>query len=95
MGKLTIALIIATAVWNLFVFILYGVDKFKAKRHKWRISEAMLIVPSFFFASLGAMLGMIVFNHKTSKTKFRIFIPLSFLVNIAELYAIFRLIITY
>lgn len=68
--------------WNIFVFILYGIDKFKARHHKYRISELTLILPGFFMASLGAMLGMIVFNHKTSKTKFRIFIPLAFIVNI-------------
>ena len=64
-------------VWNLVLFSMYGIDKFKARHHKWRISEFMLI-----FASFGAMLGMIVFNHKTSKAKFRILVPLAFVFNV-------------
>lgn len=69
-------------IWNIIVFALYGIDKYKAVKGKYRISEATLILPCFVFGSLGAMLGMIAFNHKTSKTKFRICIPLSFIVNI-------------
>lgn len=69
-------------VWNIFVFTLYGIDKYKAVKHRYRISEACLILPAFLLGSVGAMLGMIVFNHKTSKTKFRICIPLAFIVNI-------------
>ena len=69
-------------VWNLVLFSMYGIDKFKARHHKWRISEFMLIAPSYIFASFGAMLGMIVFNHKTSKAKFRILVPLAFVFNV-------------
>ena len=73
---------IATLAWNSMLFIMYGIDKYKARHRKWRISEFMLIAPAFIFASFGAMLGMIVFNHKTSKTKFRILVPLSFVFNV-------------
>lgn len=68
--------------WNLVLFSMYGIDKFKARHQKWRISEFMLIAPSYIFASFGAMLGMIVFNHKTSKAKFRILVPLAFVFNV-------------
>lgn len=68
--------------WNIFIFILYGIDKSRAKKRRYRISELTLILPTFVFSAVGAMLGMIVFNHKTSKTKFRILIPLAFLVNL-------------
>ena len=51
-----------------------------------RISENALIFPAFLFGSTGAMLGMIIFNHKTSKIKFRICIPLSVIVNILTVY---------
>lgn len=81
---------IFVAIWNFIVFIMYGVDKYKATHRKYRISEFALIAPSFIFASLGAMLGMIVFNHKTSKTKFRIFIPLAFIFNIICIIALKR-----
>lgn len=77
-------------IWNLIVFALYGVDKRRAKRGVWRISETTLIVPAFALASMGALLGMVVFNHKTSKTKFRVLIPLSFLFNIVGFYFILK-----
>ena len=77
-------------LWNFTVFILYGIDKRKARARRWRISEFTLIVPAFIFASLGAMLGMIVFNHKTSKTKFRILIPLAFAVNVLIVFELKR-----
>ena len=73
---------IAVLIINSVLFLMYGVDKFKAKHNMWRISEFMLIAPAYIFASFGAMLGMIVFNHKTSKTKFRILVPLSFIFNV-------------
>lgn len=73
---------IAVLIINSVLFLMYGIDKFKAKHNMWRISEFMLIAPAYIFASFGAMLGMIVFNHKTSKTKFRILVPLSFVFNV-------------
>lgn len=78
----------AVTAWNLILFIMYGIDKFKARHQRWRISEFMLIAPAYIFASFGAMLGMIVFNHKTSKTKFRILIPLAFVFNVISAIAI-------
>ncbi len=81
-------LLSAALAWNCVVFILYGIDKYKAKHRKWRISELMLVASAYIFASIGAMLGMIVFNHKTSKTKFRVLIPLSFVFNIICIIAI-------
>ena len=76
------------AVLNLITFILFGIDKYKAVHKKYRIKESLLITMSFLFSSIGAMLGMIVFNHKTSKAKFRFFVPLSFVVNIICFYLI-------
>ncbi len=75
-------LAIAFSVWNIIVIFLYAIDKRRAKRRGWRISEATLIVSAFFFGSIGAMLGMILFNHKTSKMKFRLLIPLAFFANV-------------
>ncbi len=70
-------------VWNAFSMLLYGIDKVKAKKRSWRISETALIVPAFLLGGTGAILGMVLFNHKTSKMKFRILVPLAFLFNIA------------
>ena len=78
--------IIVIVILNVFLTVLYGVDKVRAKRNKWRIKEATLIFPAFLFGSIGAMLGMIIFNHKTSKTKFRFFIPFAFVLNLVFIY---------
>ena len=76
-------------LWNILVFFLYGIDKYRARNGKWRIKETVLISSAYFFASLGAAFGMIVFNHKTSKTKFRIHIPFSFIINVMLIYYLF------
>lgn len=69
-------------IWNIITALLYGIDKHCARKKKRRISERCLILVAFLFRNLGAMIGMIMFNHKTSKTKFRILIPVSFVVDI-------------
>ncbi len=46
-------------------FLLYGVDKFHAMRHRRRISEAVLLEIGFFGGAFGALLGMLLFRHKT------------------------------
>lgn len=67
---------------NIIAFILYGVDKRKAKRNQWRIAESTLILVAVIGGSLGALLGMIVFHHKTKHWKFKILIPLCLIVDI-------------
>lgn len=68
--------------WQIIVFCLFVADKYKSQRGQWRISEKTLILSSFLLGSIGAILGMIICNHKTSKLKFRVLIPLSIPVNI-------------
>ena len=55
--------------------ILYGIDKWKAKHHKWRIREAVLILMACIGGSIGALFGMHAFHHKTKHLKFKIGIP--------------------
>lgn len=62
-------------IWNLAVFVIFGLDKFFAVRSMRRISERMLVTASVLFGGFGAALGMLVFNHKTSKPKFRYLVP--------------------
>lgn len=76
------SVLIVAVVWNIIAMLLYGIDKYCARKKKRRISEKCLILVAFLFANLGAMLGMIIFNHKTSKTKFRVMIPLAFVIDI-------------
>ena len=70
---------------NIITFITYGIDKALAKAQKFRISEATLLMLSFIFGSVGALLGMIVFHHKTKKKKFLIFVPLMLIAQAALL----------
>ena len=78
----------AYIIWNIIVFLIYGSDKLFAKKGKRRISEAALLWSSAIFGAFGAMFGMLVFNHKTSKTKFRFFVPLFAFANFVVMFLI-------
>ena len=60
---------------NVVTFFTYGIDKCKAKKEKWRISEATLLLTAVFGGSIGAWLGMKAFHHKTMHKKFYIGVP--------------------
>lgn len=80
------------AVVNLVTFVMYGIDKYKAKKAKWRISEATLLLMAAIGGSIGAWAGMQVWHHKTLHKKFRFGVPAIFLLQIAltiYLYSIF------
>lgn len=62
--------------FNLLTFIIYGIDKFKAKKAKWRIPESTLLLLAVFGGSIGAWLGLQVWRHKTQHKKFYIGIPM-------------------
>ena len=79
-------LLLSVAIWNLIVFFTYGTDKLKAKKEARRISERTLLTLAFAAGGFGAMFGMVVFNHKTSKVRFRILVPLFTIVNGAALW---------
>ena len=68
---------------NVATFITYGIDKYKAKKGKWRISEATLLLMAVFGGSIGAWLGMKVFHHKTMHKKFYIGVPTIIILQIA------------
>ena len=67
---------------NTITFLLFGVDKKMAVLHKTRISEKTLLTWAFFMGATGALVGMIVFSHKTLKPKFRFTIPTFIFTNI-------------
>ena len=62
---------------------LYGLDKVKAKRGLWRIRESTLLLVAALGGSLGALLGMELFRHKTKHWTFKILIPLFLLLHMA------------
>ena len=68
---------------NVIAFFMYGIDKWKAKKDKWRTSEATLLWIAVIGGSIGAWLGMKVWHHKTMHKKFRYGLPLIIIVQIA------------
>lgn len=70
-------MIVYVIVMNSITFILYGVDKYKAKHDRFRIPEATLLLCGYLGGAYGAAIGMQVWHHKTRKWKFRIAVPVS------------------
>jgi uncharacterized membrane protein YsdA (DUF1294 family) len=68
---------------NVIAFFMYGIDKWKAKKDKWRTSEATLLWIAVIGGSIGAWLGMKVWHHKTMHKKFRYGLPLILIMQIA------------
>ena len=68
---------------NAVAFIMYGIDKYKAKKAKWRISEATLLLLAVVGGSIGAWMGMKVWHHKTMHEKFKYGIPAILMIQIA------------
>jgi uncharacterized membrane protein YsdA (DUF1294 family) len=75
---------------NLITFITYGIDKRKAKKSRWRISESSLLLLALCGGSVGAWLGLKVWHHKTQHKKFYIGIPVIMVVHFALFYLIIR-----
>ena len=76
-------LLVWLAAINLVTFAVYGIDKAKAKRGAWRVPEKTLFLLPLLGGSLGALLGMRVFHHKTKHWYFVWGIPLILLAQIA------------
>ncbi|MBP3850534.1 MAG: DUF1294 domain-containing protein [Prevotella sp.] len=82
------ALLYYLIVINIVTFLVYGIDKWKAKQGSWRISEATLLILAVIGGSIGALLGMRVWHHKTMHKKFKYGLPLILLVQIALIFLI-------
>ncbi|MGN1182115.1 MAG: DUF1294 domain-containing protein [Faecalibacillus sp.] len=63
-------------VINLIGFLFMAIDKYKARKHHWRISENTLLCISLIGGSLGSLMGMSCFHHKTRHSKFVLGIPI-------------------
>ena len=68
---------------NIAAFYMYWLDKRNAIKHRWRISEKALLGIAFAGGSLGALLGMYMFRHKTRHLKFKILVPMFLMIHIA------------
>ena len=61
---------------NALGFLLMLIDKYKARKNLWRIPEASLITIAIIGGSIGSLIGMRLFRHKTKHPKFAIGIPI-------------------
>ena len=68
---------------NIATFFLYGIDKYKARKGRWRISEATLLMMAFIGGSIGAWSGMRLWHHKTMHKKFKYGIPIIIILQVA------------
>ena len=77
------AVLIWVLAWTLIAFALMGLDKWKARHESWRIPEKTLFLSAVLGGSVGAMLGMYLFRHKTRHRRFVIGMPVIFLLQLA------------
>jgi len=81
-------LLVLWAVWlviNLITFILYGVDKRRAKKGAWRISERTLLLCTWLLGGVGAWLAMRMFRHKTKHIAFQVSAPVGAVLSVAAM----------
>lgn len=71
-------------------FLLMLADKQKARRGAWRIPEATLIWVAILGGSVGSLIGMYLFRHKTRHLKFTVGIPLILFLQLALVIALFK-----
>jgi len=83
-------LIYSIVFWNIITFSIMMDDKARAERKEYRISEQTLFLLAFLLGGLGIYFGMLLFRHKTQHRSFKILIPLSILINIIQIFFIFK-----
>lgn len=71
---------------NLAAFGVFGIDKYKAVKRKFRIPEKTLFLLALLGGAAGAWIGMYMFHHKTTKWEFRIGIPALLVIEIFMVY---------
>ena len=77
------AVIYYLVIINIITFLVYGIDKWKARKSLWRIREASQLMLAVLGGSIGAWLGIKVWHHKTQHKKFRYGIPAIIIFQIA------------
>ena len=77
------AILIYFLAINIITFIVYGIDKLKARKNLWRIPEATLLLLAVIGGSIGARLGMRVWHHKTMHLKFKYGVPIILVAQVA------------
>ena len=88
--KINEGITLALLIWNLLVFLSYGIDKSKARRGAWRIPEKILLLLALTCGGFGAWLAGIRFHHKTRKWYFKTVWFLGMVTTLVVLYFIWR-----
>ena len=88
--KINEGITFAILIWNLLVFMIYGIDKSKARKGAWRIPEKYLLSFAFLCGGFGAWLAGITFHHKTRKWYFKTVWFLGIVTTLVALYLIWR-----
>ena len=86
---MTRIVIIYLFVINLIAFVMYGVDKNRAKHSQWRISEKTLLGITLIGGSIGAFVGMHLFRHKTKHWYFKYGVPAILLIHVALIWIVY------
>ncbi len=76
---------------NLISFVLFFIDKQKAKKDRWRIQEKTLHTMSFLGGVFGSIASMVIFHHKTKKTAFVVITIAALIFNIVAYYKLYQL----
>ena len=88
--KINQGITFALLIWNLLIFVIYGIDKSKAKRGAWRIPEKYLLSFAFLCGGFGAWLAGVTFHHKTRKWYFKTVWFLGIVTTLVTLYLLWR-----
>ena len=88
--KINEGITLALLIWNLLIFLIYGIDKSKARRGAWRIPEKILLILALTCGGFGAWLAGITFQHKTRKWYFKTVWFLGMVTTLVALYFIWR-----
>ena len=88
--KINQGITFAILIWNLLVFMIYGIDKSKARKGAWRIPEKYLLSFAFLCGGFGAWLAGVTFHHKTRKWYFKTVWFIGIVTTRVALYLIWR-----
>ena len=88
--KLVVILLIAEAIMSIITAFMYKLDKAKAKKGSWRISEATLLLLPWLMGGIGGLLGVYSVRHKTKHWYFLIGMPIIFFCQLAVIVLLFR-----
>ena len=91
MTNLQLGIIIYLAIINFITFIIFWYDKWMAQGKSWRMPESLLWILALLGGSIGALISMSLFRHKTKKISFQFFLVLIILVQAISIFLFLRI----